>query len=604
VTKQALNSSTHLSTQVRLEDDFKTFLYLLWKHLKLPEPTRSQYAMAEWLQNGPSKLVIMAFRGIGKSWVTAAYVCWLLYRDPQLKIMVVSASKTRADNFSTFTLRLINEVPFLKHLKPTGDQRNSKIAFDVGPASADDSPSVKSVGITGQLTGSRADVIIADDIEVTNNSATQAMRDKLKELTKEFAAILKPFDAAFMKHDPKIIYLGTPQTEQSIYNALPERGYEIRIIPSRYPTAAQQARYGTRLASYLLRDLKGSKDLVGKPVCSRFNEEKLMENLAEYGAAGFALQFMLDTSLADADRYPLKLRDLMVMDLDPSSAPIQLAWGLDNANVVNDVPTVGFDGDRFYRPFMISKDDWKPYTGIVMAIDPSGRGGDETGYAIVATLMGRLFLLDAGGFTGGYEDPTLEALAMKAKEYGVNEVVIEPNFGDGMFNKILAPVMARIHPCKISETERSKGQKEQRIVDTLEPVLNGHRLVVDRQLIERDFQSTESYQPEHRNRYRLFYQMTRITRDRGAIVKDDRLDALALAVHYWTSVMSRDVEKAAEQAKQEALDRELKVFMAHLVGGSPKGYSKAGPARKGPSAQERERAEAKAMFYGMAPANG
>jgi hypothetical protein len=122
---------------------------------------------------------------------------------------------------------------------------------------------------------------------------------------------------------------------------------------------------------------------------------------------------------------------------------------------------------------------------------------------------------------------------------------------------------------------------------------------VDRQLIERDYQSTESLQPEHRNRYRLFYQMTRITRDRGAIVKDDRLDALALAVHYWTAVMSRDVEKAAEQAKQEALDRELKVFMAHVLGGSPSGYNKQGPARRGPSAEERERAEAKAMFYGM-----
>ncbi|AMD61451.1 hypothetical protein AWN88_25670 [Agrobacterium tumefaciens] len=171
--------------------------------------------MAEWLQTGPIRLVIEAFRGIGKSWVTAAYVCWLLYRDPQLKIMVVSASKLRADDFSTFTLRLIHEVPFLKHLMPRDGQRSSKIAFDVGPARADQSPSVKSVGITGQLTGSRADVIIADDIEVTNNSATQTMRDKLKELTKEFAAILKPLDTS------KIIYLGTPQTEQSIYNSLP-----------------------------------------------------------------------------------------------------------------------------------------------------------------------------------------------------------------------------------------------------------------------------------------------------------------------------------------------------------------------------------------------
>ncbi|QOV06130.1 terminase large subunit [Rhizobium phage Pasto] len=568
-TTDKLNSSTSLSNETDdpLAQDFKVFLFLIWKFLNLPEPTRSQYVMADWLQNGPTKLVIEAFRGIGKSWVTAAYVCWLLYRNPQLKIMVVSASKLRADDFSTFTLRLIHEIPFLQHLMPKDGQRSSKIAFDVGPARADQSPSVKSVGITGQLTGSRADIIIADDIEVANNSATQSMRDKLKELTKEFSAILKPLDTS------KIIYLGTPQTEQSIYNALPDRGYEIRIIPAKYPTPPQVVRYGSRLASYVVEDLARDAELAGKPVCERFNRDTLIEKMAEYGQAGFALQFMLDTSLADADRYPLKLRDLIFMDCDPRRAPVEMAWGTDTDLVLNDVPSVGFDGDRAHRPFMISRDEWQPYTGIVMAVDPSGRGGDETGYAIVAILNGRLFLLDCGGFTGGYEDSTLEALAYKAKEFNVNEIIIEPNFGDGMFNKILAPILNRIHPCKLSETERSKGQKEQRMVDTLEPVLNGHRLVVDRGLLERDFKSTEKLPPEHQNRYRLFFQLTRVTRDRGSLIKDDRLDALSLAVHYWTEAMARDVQKAAAQMRAEALDRELKNFINHVVGRSPRNAS-------------------------------
>ena len=516
--------------------------------------------MADWLQGSCSRLVIEAFRGIGKSWVAAAYVCWLLYKNPQMKIMVVSASKLRADDFSTFVLRLIHEVPFLQWLKPREDQRSSKIAFEVAPARADQSPSVKSVGITGQLTGSRADIIIADDIEVPNNSATQALRDKLKELTKEFAAVLKPLDTS------KIIYLGTPQTEQSIYNSLPERGYEIRIIPALYPTEAQQARYGDRLAQFIVEDLNASPRLATEPVCTRFSSETLLEKLAEYGQTGFALQFMLDTSLADAEKYPLKLADLIFMDLNPSLAPVELAWGNDKALVLNDMPTVGFDGDKAYKPFMVSHEEWKPYTGSVMAIDPSGRGGDETAYAIVSVLNGRLFLQDAGGFKGGYDDATLEALARKAKQYSVNEVIIEPNFGDGMFNKILSPVMQRIYPCTISETERSSGQKEKRIVDCLEPVMNGHRLVVDRQLLERDFNSTKSLPPEQQNRYRLFYQLTRLTRDRGALMKDDRIDALALAVHYWTEAMARDVEKAAQQMRNEEFDKELQIFMEQVVG--------------------------------------
>lgn len=542
-----------------LKEDFKLFLILLWDHLNLPAPTRSQLVMADWLQHGPRHLVIEAFRGIGKSWVTAAFVLWLLYCNPQLKIMVVSASKTRADDFSTFLHRLIEEVPWLTHLKPRDSQRSSKISFDVGPALADQSPSVKSVGITGQLTGSRADVIVADDIEVPGNSATQTMRDRLKELTKEFAAVLKPLPTT------KIIYLGTPQTEQSIYNALPDRGYEIRVIPVRYPTPKQLASYGPRMGSYIVADLEANPALAGRPVCSRFTEDVILEKMGEYGLAGFALQFMLDTSLADADRYPLKLSDMLVMDLSPEKAPSSLAWGSDSALTLSDVPSVGFDGDRLHKPFNVSH-DWLPYTGMVMAIDPSGRGGDETSYAVVGFLHGRLFLLDAGGLAGGYADETLEALARKAKEYSVKKVIVEPNFGDGMFNKLLAPVMARIYPCTIEDTERSRNQKELRIVDTLEPVLQQHRLVVDKGLLQRDYDSTKALPPEKQNVYRLFFQLTRITRDRGALQKDDRIDALALAVHYWTKQMSRDTVKEADKALSEALDKELRIFMEHALG--------------------------------------
>jgi flagellin-like hook-associated protein FlgL len=117
--------------------------------------------------------MVQAFRGVGKSHLTSAYVVWRLLCDPECKILVISASKERADSFSTFTQRLIAELAGLEYLIPDSSQRNSKIAFDVGPAMASHSPSVKSVGITGQITGSRADLIVADDIEVLNNSGTQ-----------------------------------------------------------------------------------------------------------------------------------------------------------------------------------------------------------------------------------------------------------------------------------------------------------------------------------------------------------------------------------------------------------------------------------------------
>ena len=184
--------------------DFRNFLFLTWEHLNLPSPTPIQYDIADYIQNGPKRLCVQAFRGVGKSWSTSAFVCHQLLLDPTKNILVVSASKQRADDFSTFTLRLIEEMPILQHLRPHDNQRNSKIAFDVGPAPASHAPSVTSRGITGQITGARADLIVADDVESLNNSMTQTMRDKLAESVKEFDAVLKP--------DGRVAYLGTPQT--------------------------------------------------------------------------------------------------------------------------------------------------------------------------------------------------------------------------------------------------------------------------------------------------------------------------------------------------------------------------------------------------------
>ena len=237
--------------------DFRNFLYLAWDHLGLPDPTPIQYDIAEFLQNGPKRRVIQAFRGVGKSWITSAYVCHQLLLDPSKNILVVSASKQRSDDFSTFTLRLISEMPMLNHLIPNENQRNSKIAFDVGPAPASHAPSVVSKGITSQITGSRADLIVADDIESLNNSATQTMRDKLSEAIKEFDAVLKP--------DGNIVVLGTPQTESSLYSVLPERGFIPRIWPSRYPTASQRKGYGDWLAPKIAEEIEQDPDIVSQP---------------------------------------------------------------------------------------------------------------------------------------------------------------------------------------------------------------------------------------------------------------------------------------------------------------------------------------------------
>ena len=66
--------------------DFRNFLYLVWKHLNLPEPTDVQYDIADYIQHSPNRAIVSAFRGVGKSWITSAYVLWRLLLNPQLNI--------------------------------------------------------------------------------------------------------------------------------------------------------------------------------------------------------------------------------------------------------------------------------------------------------------------------------------------------------------------------------------------------------------------------------------------------------------------------------------------------------------------------------------
>ncbi|MER9561004.1 phage terminase large subunit [Mesorhizobium sp. M0571] len=560
MTKQTLAASTHLSTQTDPLRDFRNFLYVVWKHLNLPDPTKVQYDIASFLQHGPKRLIIEAFRGVGKSWVTSAFVCWLLYCDPQTKILVISASKQRSDDFSTFTMRLIFEMELLAHLRPVDGQRMSKVAFDVAPARASHAPSVKSLGITSQIAGSRANVIIADDIEVPNNSDTSLKREKLSEQIKEFDAVLSP--------GGRIIYLGTPQTEMSIYNLLPDRGYVVRIWPARYPDEERRAKYGSKLAPLIGRELDADPDIVGNPTDpQRFSEVDLDERELSYGRSGFSLQFMLDTSLSDEDKYPLKLADLIVMGLDAKMGPSEVAWGSSPDQVLDKLPMIGLPGDRFHRPMFVSKDHI-PFEGSTMFVDPSGRGKDETAWAVVKMLHGTLYLTRVGAVRAGYDNGTLDKILLDAKEQGVNLILVEPNFGDGMFAQLLRSRSQIIYPVSIEDADWSKAQKEARIIDTLEPIMNQHRLVVSDKVVERDYDSTTGYPLEDQNRMRLFYQMTRITKNRGALAHDDRLDAVAGAVAYWCEWMARNQTTAADQRKQELLDLELARFMENALGAS------------------------------------
>ena len=136
---------------------------------------------------------------------------------------------------------------------------------------------------------------------------------------------------------------------------------------------------------------------------------------------------------------------------------------------------------------------------------------------------------------------------------------MESNFGDGMFTSLLTPYLVRTWPVTVEEVRHSI-QKEKRIVDTLEPVVNQHRLIVDRKVIQHDYDSTRELPTEKALKYQLFYQFSRITRDRGALAHDDRLDALSMAVGYWVQAMAQDIETQMAVQKSIKIADELRKF--------------------------------------------
>lgn len=527
----------------KARENFWAFVYIVWKSIGLPKPTPIQVDIAQFLQNPPSdRVIIQGFRGVAKSFLTCAYAVWRLWSDRDLKVLIISASGDRADANARFIKSIIHTIPFLADMKADKTQLDTQNLFSVGGAQADISPSVKSVGITGQITGTRADLLISDDVEVPKNSGTQLQRDKLAEAVKEYDAILKP--------NGQIIYLGTPQNEASLYNTLQQRGYITRIWPVLYPESqVERESYGNNLAPFIAHRYDSDPEKwAGKPTDpERFDDIEIAKRKLSYGRAGFALQFMLNTNLSDYEKYPLKVSDLIVEDLDMHETSTKWSWANGSQQRLQDIPCVAMKGDMYYAPLSRSPETM-PYTGTVMAIDPSGRGKDESSYAVMKSLNGYLFLMDVGGFEEGYSDLTLTKMAQLAKFWEVNEVVVEANFGDGMFTKVMTPIFSKIHPCAITEVKNTK-QKELRIIDTLEPVLMRHKLIVNRSVIENDYRRYESNQA-----YSLIYQMTRMCRDKNAIAHDDRLDAVTMATSYWLENMDVDSDRLPEVSEMELED--------------------------------------------------
>lgn len=554
------------------------------------KPTRMQLHIAKALNVSPDRFMIMAARGEGKTMITALYAVWTLIQDPTKIILIVSGFGEKAEEIAKLIYQVIMQWDILVYLRPDTSRKdlNSASKFDVHWAlkGINQSPSVTCLGITASLVGRRADLLISDDVETITNGMTPAQRDKLDRLTQEYTAIVT---------HGKIVYLGTPQTKDSIYNRLPAKGYQIKIFPARYPTKNDMEKYGDKLADYILEDIRkhgdklqtggGITGKMGQPVDPmRYDEQDLIEKETELGAEGFALQYMLDTELSDAMRQQLKPSDLIVANFGQDRVPEKLDWAAIQHNQVR-FP-IGFgvpDATMYYG--IIPQCDWaeKPKDRVYCYIDPSGAGADELAWSIGFSQAPYIHWVYTGGMRGGLTESNTDHILDTLCEYGVTRILVETNMGHGLFEinlrksiqekikqweeqakllQVEKPLQAKILRDKARilrgigiESEYSTDQKERRIIDSLVSTMQRHYLVVHETVLKADAKYNATYGSTDRS-YSVFYQMENITTDRNSLKHDDRLESLAGLVRMFKYDLLVDEDVAAEK-RREANAREF-----------------------------------------------
>ena len=532
-----------------LMDNFFIFYVYTFAHLGLPAPTRMQLEIANYVANrdNPHRLV-WSPRGISKSMTSQIYVVWRLLRDPNEHILVLSQSSTRAKSYTQFVKKLIKLLPVTSNMSPRNNiERTSSESFDVVGATASDSPSIYASGVGNSIAGMRASMLIIDDVETHITVQSQALIERTQHGVNEAHNLL-------MSGKDESITLATPHSQNSLYLDWLSKGTHAFICPAKYPE--DQSVYMDFLAPFVKEALEKKPSLVGQAIDERLDFEFLRAKELKIGKSNFKLQYMADVSEADDMKHPLKLSDFIVDDVSDEDAPLKVGYSSMPDKMLYGIKHNGFKADKLYSPLYTSPERGK-YENKIMSIDPSGRGKDELGIAIVYTLNTRMFIKKVTGLQGGYDDSTMTNISELCKLHEIDTVVIESNFGDGAFAKMLEPYLPKT--TAIDEI-RVGGQKEVRIINALEPILNQHRIIIDKDTLEKDNQAltTNSFT----------FQLSHLTSERGCLKHDDRLDALTNAIIYLIEEMSNNEEFGFERIKEEIsrenMEKTLEVFRPYF----------------------------------------
>lgn len=578
--ENAVASAARWARLEKLQDHYKSFADFLEDGMAELgfETTAIQFEIAAWMEHGPQYLMVQAQRGQAKTTVAALFSVWTLIHSPAHRVLILSAGGNQASDIAVLIVRVIMHMDVLECMRPdrmSGDRTSSE-KFDLHHSlkGTDKSASVECHGIDSNLQGLRADLLLADDVESGKNSATAVQRAKLLHITKDFTSI---------NSTGRIIWLGTPQTLDSIYNSLAARGVSIRIWPGRYPTEKQRLFYGLNLAPSIVLALRKNPALCtgggllgdqGQPVDPMILPELVLQaKELDQGEAYFQLQHMLNTTLSDSMKHPLKPEKLVLLRTDQERMPLSIVRGMSDTFLVD--RSVADFPFKLSIPHEVSKET-STFQSIWAYVDPApgGANGDETAYAIGGFLNGNIALLAAGGIPGGYDLEKLEALAdIMALYPKLDGVTIEKNMGFGAFREVWTPILREKKvKCQI-EDDLVGGQKEARIIGTLAPIMGRGALIIDESVIAEDRERCARYNPAMQQSYSLFFQLAKMSMTRGALVHDDRADALEGLCRHFQLAIAQDQQKGLAKAQAAAHAESIKDPCGHQR------YSNAAPQR-------------------------
>ena len=177
--------------------------------LSLPKHHRKISSFLERLYFSGENGLLMSFRNSGKSTIVGLFCVWLLLRNPELRLLILSADHGLAKKMVHHMKEIVERHPLTKCLIPSDLDEWASDRFTIRRKGGFRDPSVLARGLTANMTGWRADVIICDDVEVPRTCDTVSKRDSLRQKLGELDYILTP--SGF------ILYIGTPHTADTIY---------------------------------------------------------------------------------------------------------------------------------------------------------------------------------------------------------------------------------------------------------------------------------------------------------------------------------------------------------------------------------------------------